>query len=672
MIGYEAGRAGTDAEVRRRDGLRGAVGRVLGARMEVVAAGIIALIAVLLLSIPAREVADLGPLPDAGEYAYAARNLAHLHAYTIALYGAHYPPRYPFGFSALLVPAYWLPGSTLANGLYAVIAMGVAAVVLVYFLARRVAGPVAGIGAAATLLLAPQYLAWNHEVMSETATIAAVAGIALLVLWVAHEEERARPVLLGLIGALAGLALLIRLANGVDRRRIGGRPALRPALPPRGMRHLLLVGIGPALALAGLGVYAQITFGAATGTGYRYWVPDWYQSLRRTFSLSYAVSAPGIAGDSFAPTNIANLSYYGRGLIGRLPLRSLDACSPWFALLALVGCVALARDRRRPVRMLIVFGGVFSALTFALYASYFFQSVRFMAPVMPFLALAAGVAMQTGVDTLRGRHFRRPIARSGGVAILAAAGLGVATALGPMLDASYLYQRYIRHQPAPAAIQKEARTTALYQAVVPDGGVIVSDVFPLILAGAPAAAHATVIPLSRTGYLRSAPLEDVPVFLKRQGEVNAALRAGAPVFTDNGTLGLLSDDRYVDRAHQALRAYGRTAVAQDGPLVVYRLSATVASEAPISLEPLLAATPNPVPAGPGFGTTTIGWDTGDGAMGHLSVSYDGGPERPFDVGESGERTVAWIGSGSRYTFTLYRGADRGLVLKTITVAREGG
>lgn len=643
-------------------------------RGTVFAAGLIALIAALLLCIPTHAVADLGPLPDAGEYAYAARNLAHLHEYTLSLYGADYPPRYPFGFSALLVPAYWLPGSTLANGLYAVIAMGVAAVVLVYALARRVAGKVAGIGAAATLLLAPQFLAWNHEVMSETATIAVVAGIALLVVQVAHEREgRVRSALLGLLGALVGLALLIRLANGVILVALAAALLADRRLRRGGMRQLLLVGIGPALALAGLGVYAQITFGAATGTGYRFWVPDWYQSLRHTFSLSYAVSAPGIAGDSFAPPDIANLVYYGRGFIGRLPLPSLDAFSPWFALLALVGCIALARDRRQPVQTLAVFGGVFSLLTFALYAVYFFQSVRFMAPVMPFLALAAGVGVQAGIDTLRGWRGRWPVVRfGGGVAIIVVAGLGVVTALGPMLDASYLYQRSIRHHPAPVEIQKEARTTALYQAVVPAGSMIVSDVFPLILTGAPAAAHATIIPLSRTGYLRSAPLEDVPVFLKRQSEVNAALRAGIPVFTDNGTLGLFSDDQYVDRAHQALRAYGRTAVAQDGPLVVYRLSATAASEAPVSLAPLLAATPNPVTAGPGFGTTTIGWDTGDGSMGHLSVSYDGGSERPFDVGESGERTVAWIGSGSRYTFTLYRGTNRGPVLKTITVTRESG
>jgi hypothetical protein len=41
----------------------------------------------------------------------------------------------------------------------------------------------------------------------------------------------------------------------------------------------------------------------------------------------------------------------------------------------------------------------------------------------------------------------------------------------------------------------------------------------------------------------------------------------------------------------------------------------------------LKAIPNPVPAGIGPGMTTITWDTGDGWVGRVYVSVDGGPEQ---------------------------------------------
>lgn len=645
--------------------LRAGCGWALRARAEALTVALVALATGLLVYAPAYWVADLGPLPDAAEYAVAARSLAHLGPYTLPLYGAHYPPRYPFGFSALIAPSYWLPHATLANGLYAVLALGVVAATLVYVLARRVAGRVAGVGAAATLLLSPQYLPWNHEIMSETATVALVAAMALLVYEVARRDPgRRRDALLILLGALVGLAPLVRLANVV------ALPALALALlvrqRPRAdrARDALLLGVGPVLALVALAAYAQATFGGVTGTGYRFWVPYWYESLGRTFSLDYAVAAPGATGDSFAPSGSPNLAYYARGLVGQLPLPSLESFSPWFLLLALVGGVTRARDRRGPVRALAAFCAAFALLTAGLYAVYFFQSVRFMAPLVPLLALASGVGVDAGLRSLRA-------ARLGvATATVALAALGLAATLPQVLDSSYLFRRYALRDDAPPAFQAQARTAALYQAAAPPGSVMVTDVFPLILGGEPIVASATVVPLSRGSYLRTAVLEDVPVFLRRQSEVNAALHAGVPVFTDNYTLTIGPGAQGRGRAHAALRAYGLTAVAQDGPLVLYRLLPTAASDATLALDPILSATPNPVPAGAGYGATTIAWDTGDGAMGQVYVAYDGGPERLFDEGDSGERAVAWIATGGRSTFTLYRGTRRQAALATITMARQ--
>ena len=71
-------------------------------------------------------VADLGPMPDAGEYAISARNLARQRGFTIDVLGHPYPPRYPIGFPLLLAPVYWMPFASLASGIYTVIAFSVA------------------------------------------------------------------------------------------------------------------------------------------------------------------------------------------------------------------------------------------------------------------------------------------------------------------------------------------------------------------------------------------------------------------------------------------------------------------------------------------------------------------------------------------------------------------
>jgi hypothetical protein len=65
------------------------------------------------------------------------------------------------------------------------------------------------------------------------------------------------------------------------------------------------------------------------------------------------------------------------------------------------------------------------------------------------------------------------------------------------------------------------------------------------------------------------------------------------------------------------------------------------------------ATPNPVPAGPDKGTTTITWNTGDGSKGEVYMSKDGGPEKLFaGLSPWGSQEAAWIQQGE-YEFRLY-------------------
>jgi hypothetical protein len=86
--------------------------------------------------------------------------------------------------------------------------------------------------------------------------------------------------------------------------------------------------------------------------------------------------------------------------------------------------------------------------------------------------------------------------------------------------------------------------------------------------------------------------------------------------------------------------------------------------------PVLKADPNPVPAGPGNGTTRITWDTGDArSTGQVYVSRDGKPENLFAEGIRGTKEARWIQKGFVYEFRLYAGRDHVQLLARIKVRR---
>jgi hypothetical protein len=89
-------------------------------------------------------------------------------------------------------------------------------------------------------------------------------------------------------------------------------------------------------------------------------------------------------------------------------------------------------------------------------------------------------------------------------------------------------------------------------------------------------------------------------------------------------------------------------------------------------KPVLSASPNPVPAGDiekPLGSTTITWNTGNGAPGDLYVKVDREPEKFIARAASGTNEVRWIQFDSVYEFRLY-GKKHSKLLATLTVTRD--
>jgi hypothetical protein len=88
-----------------------------------------------------------------------------------------------------------------------------------------------------------------------------------------------------------------------------------------------------------------------------------------------------------------------------------------------------------------------------------------------------------------------------------------------------------------------------------------------------------------------------------------------------------------------------------GPCAAQRGSGAPADRGKIV--PAIDATPNPVPAGPGDGSTVVTWTTGDDSDGRVKVAINGGIEEVLAQGPSGKKTIDWIDGSSIYEFRLY-------------------
>jgi hypothetical protein len=82
--------------------------------------------------------------------------------------------------------------------------------------------------------------------------------------------------------------------------------------------------------------------------------------------------------------------------------------------------------------------------------------------------------------------------------------------------------------------------------------------------------------------------------------------------------------------------------------------------------PSITASPERVKTDGKLGSTSICWTTGDGSIGFVYVSVNGGERTGFASGATGNQTASWINAGT-YVFELYADAERHKLLASVTV-----
>jgi len=90
--------------------------------------------------------------------------------------------------------------------------------------------------------------------------------------------------------------------------------------------------------------------------------------------------------------------------------------------------------------------------------------------------------------------------------------------------------------------------------------------------------------------------------------------------------------------------------------------ANASAASPAASAATITASPNPVTIGEGPGTTTITWNTGDGATGQVYVSEDGKAEAVFAEAPTGSTPAPWIAAGKTFIFRLYAGTEHAKAL----------
>ena len=319
---------------------------------------------------PPETVSDLLPWPDALEYEEGARSLLAGDGYQLAINGKSYPSRYPPGLSLLIAPVFSLIGTAPGGGIWVVFLMALATIVTTWRLGLMLAGVWGGLAAGLLVSLSPLHVAWSQAVMSDVPATAIMSLLCLLAIRAADAGPRStRWILLGIACGLG--------------------PVFRPALMAVVPGILLLVWMGHAgtkdsLAkfmrfLGGLGaaVVGSLALNAILTrtlllTRYDYWVEA------TIFDPKYIFAAPQAGGEM--PNFFFLISELAGG--GRL--------YPWpIAVLAVLGISLQFRDGGRK-RQFAALGVVTIGATVALYSIYFWQSGRFLLPILPIVAVLAG------------------------------------------------------------------------------------------------------------------------------------------------------------------------------------------------------------------------------------------------------------------------------------------
>ncbi len=365
----------------------------------VLTAAVIAFFAVLTRPQVAAGPLPGGVVPDSYDYAYGAQSLLGGRYVVDWDGGAPRVPRYPPGFSVLLVPAVALGGVNAAVWVPYLMALllGALGAILATTLSGLVAAPLAAI----LLLLTPATADLARLVMSDLPA-ATLAVVELLLLCTGGRRRVVAA------GAIAGALVWVRLASApLIVAGVVGLTAYR-----QWRRLALWYTLGALPALVALAAWQTTTFGSPVTTSYQAagassnGRAEIQSFIAPQYLLGEPTSRDGEALSGAATRwRLPNLAVYPLELAGADAFLSLPG-------VGLLGFIALSRYARRAGAPGVFgrFGVSCVAVTLGTYLPYFWQSARFFTIPAALLAIAAAALFGELIGAVA-RMLRRRSAR---------------------------------------------------------------------------------------------------------------------------------------------------------------------------------------------------------------------------------------------------------------------
>lgn len=583
---------------------------------------VLALAAVLVLACALRYtepyyLADLGIVPDCGQYAIAGYNMAHGKGLWIYINDLKLPLNYPCGFPMILALFYLLTGAALHQAIYVVLAFSLVSILLVYCFARRVCGPATAILSALLLSVAPLYVGYSQVLISDmVSNTFIIAGMWLS--WSAAVKQERGALLWILAGLCCGFSATVHMLSGITVIPLcaacvcGARGRLRDGILP-----LVYALSGFAMGFSPVLIYNAAACGSVFTTGYDYWA-RWGKG-QHNFSLMYAIRNTAVSerGDQrgnviyylwhffglswptmFAPYFFGALmlalfgaAYCSAGVrrsnrfFRRAVLSSLAACAlavgllissgtataelPWIYAVCLcaagVTAVLLPWDGL-PVRGEEASRGIstFSRMSVLLIVAtvlvlffYSFQMAKFFLPVVPFICVLAAYGIVVLVRECSGVGIRRLLLRVPVAILLAVTAWGCAK---PFAGGD------LRHH-APTWWYEGFR---VLNPIAPDDAFLISGIDGVyvthyFIRGT----HRTYMPISReVEYIRQRDLP-LKVAMEHPGYIRGLLKEGKKVYMDGFTFNWWA--RYRAEMEKGFR-FIPVATYYGGQLHIYELS----------------------------------------------------------------------------------------------------
>ncbi|MBX7139180.1 MAG: glycosyltransferase family 39 protein [Oligoflexia bacterium] len=365
---------------------------------------------------------ELQIVPDSGEYVLGGWSLLHTGRFQIDVGGIFQPPRYPPWFSLVMVVPAFLGSANLGAAIFLTLAYLLIGAVAAFLVGRRLGGEVGAMLAIPALLVLPGFSHFSREILTYVPTASLCVLALLLYLQLSRSDLRFGQYLIA--GFLCALIMSFRPLGIFCTIPF----ALRILMERRG-RVLSLAGllILPVILVLLTLAYNRGTFGGALYSGYRYWLPDYYEQLSNTFGWGY-----------FKQNWKVFFSHSG------MPLLLVLGFSP----------VLLRRDSDRDLSAALFFFALCGLPLIILHLFYFYPAVVFTLPAGALLAvLGAG-----GLSQLL------PAAPRWKKTLLL--GLSLLTVIAAAVSAHYRIERPSLRMSAALALAGAAT----------DGGIIVSGI----------------------------------------------------------------------------------------------------------------------------------------------------------------------------------------------------